>query len=578
MRVYLFIFLLLCSSVYGQILKPSGKPAVKDPYFNNTMQGTAPPEKIKHVHSDTFSKDPNKYDGNIYFQGSVVFTHQGSTLSADEVIFYEEQNFAKAIGNVKLLNADGSVITAEEMEYDGVTQRGIARKNVVLTDPKQTIKTETLYYDRLSNNAYFNTGGTITSGSSTIFTKSANYNVSTRLIDLTGNVKIDNQQYILEGQNIVQNQNTNVATFTGPTTIINKANPANRVYTENGTYNQTTKEAYLNKNSIIYYNGKQLTGDKLYYNQLTGFGRGEGNVNLWDPKERRYIKGGYGEIYEFKDSAMITQKPYAVKILEKDSMYFGAERIIAYQKIVDFTQIKKSFLRGYRKARFYKSNAQARGDSLSFNETDGILHLMVKPILWSGAKQVSGDKVEAYFNTEKEHIDSLKVLGNAFAISKADSTNLKDEFNQVKGKFMTVFYKDNKVERATVVGNAQAILYADDENTKTGEKERIGVEKTSCGTIEVLITNNRVHVISCNIGAISDTYPMSKISKEDRFFPDFNWNTKDRLLHWTDIFDDTPNNEETVYVEDNPYFDRARKEVEQLQAKEEAKKPKRTRK
>lgn len=577
MKYYLFFFLFVCLSVCGQIPTQPQKAAVKDSYFLNS---TTPPseEKIKHIHSDFFSKDPNKYDGNVFFKGNVVFTHQGSTLTADEVIFYEEQNFAKAIGNVKLTNADGSVITAHEMEYDGASQRGIARTNVVLTDPKQTIRTETLYYDKLANNAYFNTGGTITTDGSTIFTKSANYNVTTRIIDLSGNVKIDSRDYILEGPNVIQNQNTNTATITGPTTIINKANPGNRVYTESGTYNQNTKEVYLNKNSIIYYNGKQLTGDKLYYNQRTGFGTGTGNVTLWDPREQRYIKGGYGEIFEFKDSAMITQKPYAVKILSKDSMYFAAERIIAYQKIIDSTNIKKSFLRAYRKARFFKTNAQGRGDSLSFNETDGIMHFMVNPILWSGPRQVSGDKVEAYFDTENEAIDSVKVIGNALAISKADSLNLKDEFNQVKGKVMTVYYKENQAERATVVGNAQAILYADDQNSKTGETERIGIEKTSCGTIEVLMTNNKVHVITCDIGAMSDTFPMSKISKEERFFPDFNWNTKDRLKRWQDIFEDSPNYEEIVYTEDNPYYEKALKEFQEQQAKEEAKKPKRKRK
>ena len=30
---------------------------------------------------------------------------------------------------------------------------------------------------------------------------------------------------------------------------------------------------------------------------------------LDDPREKRYLKGGYGEIYEKKDSAMITDKP-----------------------------------------------------------------------------------------------------------------------------------------------------------------------------------------------------------------------------------------------------------------------------
>src|SRR5690606_33285053 len=187
-----------------------------------------------------------------------------------------------------------------------------------------------------------------------------------------------------------------------------------------------------------------------------------------DPLEKRYIKGEYGEIFQKIDSAMVTEKPYAVKILEKDSGYFSAEKILAYQKMDSVGQ-NKSYLRAYKKARFFKTNIQARGDSLSFNETDGILHLTVNPIAWSGAKQVSGDEIEAYFNVENEYIDSLKVTGNAFAISKVDSLNLKDEFHQVKGKLMTIYYKENEIHLAHVIGNAQAVTYADDQNEETKE-------------------------------------------------------------------------------------------------------------
>ena len=42
--------------------------------------------------------------------------------------FLSKENFVKAIGNVVLVTSDGNRITAEEMEYDGETQRGIARK------------------------------------------------------------------------------------------------------------------------------------------------------------------------------------------------------------------------------------------------------------------------------------------------------------------------------------------------------------------------------------------------------------------------------------------------------------------
>lgn len=578
MKNFFVLLMLISANVFSQIITSPKDPLVKDPYFTNA-QNAPQGQKVRLIHSDFFQKTPEKYNGNPYFSGNVQFEHQGSLLSADEVIFYEEQNFVKAIGNVKLQNADGSVITAGEMEYDGNSQKGVAKKNVVLTDPKQTIKTETLYYDRISNKAYFNTGGTISDASNVMYTKSATYDLSSKMIDFTGNVKINNPEYTVEGTNIKQNQNTNTADFFGPTTITNKQNPANQVYTEKGSYNMNSKEVYLKKNSRINYNGKILTGDDMYFNQITGFGRAKGNVTLRDPKERRFMKGGYGEIFEKKDSAMMTDRPYAVKILEKDSMYFSAQKILAYQK-VDATDPlkKKSFLRAYRKSRMFKSNIQVRADSLSFNETDGIMHLFGKPIAWSGQKQITGDKIEAYFDTQNEYIDSLKVVGNAFAISKADSLNLKDEFNQVKGKLMTVYYKENKIQLAKVIGNAQAITYADDQNEKTNETERIGVSLSTCGTIEAEFEENKVQIITCNVGANVDTFPMSQISREKRFFPDFNWNTKDRLRQWEDIFLDTPGYEEVKYESDDALYNAAQKAIDDAKLKEEAKKPKRVRK
>ncbi len=578
MRLYIALFLLVFGLVQSQISTEPKDPLVKDPYFSaNQNAQKAPAEKIKLIHSDFSGIKPEKHNGNFYFEGNVQFSHQGSLLSADEVVIYKLENFVKAYGNVKLQNADGSVITADEMEYDGNTERGIARKNVVLTDPKQTIKTETLYYDRKGNQAYYDTGGTIIANGSVTYSQKGTYNIATKTINIGGNIQMENDQYTLTGANISQNQVTNIAILSGPTIITNKKNPSNKIYTEDGTYNQNTKEVWLRKNNTIYYNGKTLKAKTMYFNQITGFGTGKDDVTLNDPKENRYIKGGYGEIYEKKDSAMITEKPYAVKILEKDSIYFGAEKFLSYQK-PDSSQVKKSFLRAFKKARMFKSNAQARADSLSFNETDGILHLFKSPILWSGEKQVTGDKIEAYFNTSQENIDSLRVIGNAFAISKVDSLNQKDEFNQVKGRLMLVYYKNNEINLAKVIGNAQAITYAEDENQKTKEKTRIGISLSTCGTIEALFEERKIQVIECNIGANIDTYPMSKIADKDRFFPDFNWNTKDRLRKWRDIFLDSPNYPETHYISDNKWYKAAESVREKAKEKEEAKKPKRTRK
>lgn len=580
MRLILFLFLFISSFALAQV---APKPVQRDPYLQNPVKNQPPKNqpgnKVKIIHADEINKD-TKYDGNRYLTGNVVIEHQGSILSADEVVMYDAENFVKAIGNTKLQNSDGSVITSGEMEYDGNTQKGVGRKNVVLTDPKGTvIKTDIMYYDRVSNQAYFNTGGTINDGKSTTYTKSATYFLTTRVIDLTGRVKIVDKDYTLEGDNVVQNQNTNIVTINGYTTITNNKNPKNRIITEKGTHNMNTKESFFTKNSRIYYNDKILTGDEMYYNQLTGFGKATGNVTLDDPLEKRYVKGGYGEIFEKKDSAMMTKEPYAVKIFEKDSLYFASEKILTYQKpdTADITK-KKSYLRAFKKARIYKSNAQGRADSIAYNETDGIMHMYTDPILWSGEKQVTGDKVEAYFNTETENIDSLKVIGNGFAIAKVDSLNLLDEFHQVKGKLMTVYYEGPDIKEIKVIGNAEAITYADEFNKKTKVNDRIGVTVSLCGIIGALFDQRQVQIISCSIGAAAKTYPMSQISPEQKKFEDFNWNTKDRIRKWQDILVDSPNYEEIKYEPNDALYNKVQEVAEKEKAKEEAKKPKRVRK
>ena len=579
-KTFLLILLLIVVKIFSQVTPNQNPGLVKDPFFNNANPNTEASKKVQHRHSDLFGVKADQYEGNPVFSGNVVFEHQGSVLTADEVVFYQKENFLKAIGNVVLTTADGNRITAEEMEYDGNTERGIARRNVVLTDPKQTIKTETLYYDKIPNTAYFNTGGTIYSNDgSVMYTKTATYYLNTKMIDFIGRSNIETDKYTIVSDNIKTNQNNGVSDFFGPTTIRAKENPRNYVYTELGTHNSKTGESFLNKNSRIHYNEKVLTGDKLYFNRNTGFGKGNGNVTLDDPNQKRYIKGGYGEIYEKKDSAMVTDKPYAVKILSKDSVYFSAEKFLTFQKPDSANSLKKkSFLRAFRKVRIYKTDMQGRSDSLSFNETDGEMHLIRKPILWMGVKQITGDEIRVYSDPEKEITDSIRVLGNAFAISKADSLNLKDEFNQIKSRNMIVYLKDNAIDIAKAVGNAQAITYADDTNQKTKEVTRIGVALSTCGEIVAQFIERKLENVDCNIGANSDIYPMSLISKDERFFKDFNWNTKDRPQKWHDIFLDTPNYPEIVYESDNSLFERADAERKKLEEKNKPKTPVRVKK
>ncbi len=588
----ILVFVLNSILILAQGGKEKANQIFSEPFFNqknNPSPNSSPgalkssvliqdsAEKLQLIHANKTGKSPEKYNGNLYLTGNVEFFHKGSTLKADVVIWHQNENYVEAIGKARLSNPDGSTITSEEMQYNSNTQIGIASKNVVLKDPKQTIRTEKLFYERLANKAYFNTGGTISDASNTMYTQNATYDLTNKQINFDGNVSINSKDYTIDGKNIIQDQISNTAYFSGPTFIRNKKNPSNYVYTESGKYEMNSKMAYLNKNSRIHYNNKILRGKEMTYSQLSGYGKAIGNVELHDPQEKRLIRGNYGEIFEKKDSAVIWDKAYAVKAMERDSAYFGAEKIIAWQKLLPSNPGKKSFLRAYRQARFFKSNAQARADSLSFNETDGILHLTGKPILWNGPRQASGNDLKAYINTETEQIDSLHIIGNGFVIAKADSLSMNNEFNQIKGREIRVYFQNNEMQKANVLGNAQSIVFVDENTSENSSSEnqqntlRFGLAKSTCGIIQALFEARTVQIIECSIGANTNVFPMSRVTEEVKFFPDFNWNTTDRLKIWQDIFKDSPKYDPIIYETANPYREAFDKKNEAEKSKNQPK-------
>jgi lipopolysaccharide assembly outer membrane protein LptD (OstA) len=178
MRIILFLFILISTFSFAQ----DKTPVKRDPYLQPSSPAqpkpVKPEDKIKIIHADESRKTLKNMRESILY-GNVQIEHQGSVLTADEVFLYSEENFVKAIGNTRLQNADGSVITAGEMEYDGNTQKVLPEKCCSYRS-KQTIKTDILYY-RQANQAYFNTGGTITdSQGNVMYTKSATYFLNTK--------------------------------------------------------------------------------------------------------------------------------------------------------------------------------------------------------------------------------------------------------------------------------------------------------------------------------------------------------------------------------------------------------------
>lgn len=551
LKVFSFILLIMTGSIlFGQVQRDLKKD---------------PPKKIKHLHSDVMKVTPEKFEGNPFAYGNVAFEHDRTYLYSDSAVFYQKENFFRAWSNVRMIN-DTVAMTSDSLEYDGNTKLAkafgrvhmkdkkselfanyveynretdiaTATGNVVMIDPNQRIETPYMTYDRKTGIAYTDAGAIITGSDGTVtHTQILTYNANTKVIDFDRNTMIETPDYRIVSDKMKMNQATDITEFIGRTTVTDRKNPRNYIVMPEGggTFNKRTGEAILKKRSTIYRDGKELWGDEMYFNDQTGYGWAKGDVFINDPEEKRFVRGEYGEVFRDVDSAYVTGRAYAVKAFAEDSLYFHADTIMVVKR-ADSTRV----LKAYFKARYFKSDAQGKSDSIFYNETKGLMKFFRDPIMWSGEQQITGDTIFAYNNPEKQVMDSVRVFNNAFAISKSDSLTEKD-FNQVKGKFMTGFFLNNELNLVEVHENTQSVTYVDDEDTENNEKERIGINLSDCGIIEAEINGNNVEVLACRIQATSKLYPESKLPESAKYLKDFNWRGNEKMLRWQDIFEDPP--------------------------------------
>lgn len=533
--------------------------------FAQVKPNTPAKKKIKHLHSDVIRSTPDRFEGNQFAYGNVGFEHERTRLYSDSAVYYAKENFFRAWSNVRIINDtmtmrsdsleyDGNLsiakafrnvhmkdrkseMTADYVEYNRQTDVVTATGNVVLVDPSQRIETPHMVYDRKTGIARTDYGAIITGNDGTVtHAQTLIYDTKTKTVHFERNTTIETKDLRINSDNMIMNQATDITEFLGHTVITDKKNPRNYILMPHGggIFNKRTGEAFLNKRSTVYREGKELHGNKMYFNDKTGYGWAKGNVLIDDPEEKRFIRGEYGEVFRDLDSAYVTGNAYAVKAFSTDSLYFHADTLMVVRR-KDSTRI----IRGYYNARFFKSNAQGKSDSIFYNETQGLMKFFRDPIMWSGDQQITGDTIYAYNNPQLQVMDSVRVFNNAFAIAKVDSLNDK-EFNQVKGKYMTGYFLNNQLNLVEVHENAQSITYVDDNDEKNNTKERIGINLSDCGIIEAEINGKNVDVLACRIQATSKLYPESKLPEKSRFLKDFIWRGNERMHRWQDIFDNPP--------------------------------------
>ena len=151
--------------------------------------GAQEKKKIKIEYSGFLNFDEDKFPGAKILtrddSQQVHIIHESINMWCDKALYYGQENFLEAYGNVKMVQGDTINMTSKYIEYHGETQLAFASGDVILKDPSSTITTDTLYFDRIKQQAYYRTGGTVVKDTSgTITSKVGRYYMSQKNISL----------------------------------------------------------------------------------------------------------------------------------------------------------------------------------------------------------------------------------------------------------------------------------------------------------------------------------------------------------------------------------------------------------
>ncbi|MEX0363368.1 MAG: OstA-like protein, partial [Allomuricauda sp.] len=468
----------------------------------------------------------------------VQFEHQCADLWCDVAIFYNQENRLKAIGNIRLQQGDSIEMNSGKMDYDGNTKLAKAWQNVDLTDGKMTLTTDTLYFDRENQLSYYRSGGKVVDSANVLTSIIGNYFMKLKKVQFRKNVHIDNPEYIIDSEQLDYYRLSKNAYMYGPSTIVGEEY---KIYCERGFYDTTIERGYGVKNTRIDYNNRIIEGDSVYFDKISSFASATNNIKVTDTVNNGVIKAHYAEVFKEKDSVFATKRAVAINLVQQDSLYIHGDTLMVTGKP------ESRIVRAFRNAKFYKTDLSGKCDSIHSEEKTGITQLITNPILWNLENQITGDSIHLISDLETEKLDSLKVLENAFIIS-ADTIGKKG-YNQAKGKNLFGKFIENELKIIDLIQNTEVIyyMYNDDD-------ELIGIDKTICSKIRLLMANSDIEDITFFVNPDGDIFPEKDLPEESRKLKGFVWRGDERILSKDDIFDEDDNNIELVKIRgiDNP--------------------------
>lgn len=443
----------------------------------------------------------------------VIFSQNTTRIYCDSAFLYREKNQVEAYGNVEIIEKDTISVTGQKLEYFGNTKIARMTGDVVYRDPSLTIESDVMQYDMLNNLASYADKGKLYDQTNVLTSKIGSYHTESKIASFKDSVILVNPEHTLYSDTLQYNTESKIAFIRGPSTIVTREDSSIFKFYE-GVFN-TAEDISIFGKGYIETQSYILEGDTLFSDEMNRYYSASQNVRLISKNDSVIISGQSGRYWKDQGLTKISGEPVMQKIMRNDTLFLSADTLVS----IDSEVIEDRRILAYHDVRIYKSDMQGIADSIAYHTADSIIYFYVDPVLWYDVNQIEADSI--HVTLKDGGLEKMDLKVNSFLISE---DTLLQSFNQIKGREMTIYFRNNQIDHAYVFGNGESVMFAADDE----DNALLGLNKIICSSMTIRFKNSQFNNASFYTKPEASFIPPQEIKPPDRQLPGFNWRADER--------------------------------------------------
>ncbi len=299
-----------------------------DAIFAQSKKSTSDRHMVDMLADDSYLIEQG--DSTIFILvGNFAAHHNGTVILADSAVRYPNQSF-ECFGNV-LINQNDTYAYGDRAEYNRANSTATIYSELVkVVDGEAVMYTYDCTFDTEAEIGHFYNGCYVKKDESHLEAERGYYYTKSHELIAVDNVEMRDDKYIMKGDSVIFNTQTEDAQYFTNTNIWNDKDEY--LYANEGTYTKALDLHHLKRNAYILTKEQEVWSDTIEYYRTTGHIIGRSNIQMDDTTQKILGFADYGEWWDDMDNALFTRRPSMINYNpdEPDSLYLCADTLWLY--------------------------------------------------------------------------------------------------------------------------------------------------------------------------------------------------------------------------------------------------------